>query len=188
MSSRARSLARAACAAPPPKPASGKTHPEDCNRRVDRPGVRLVTLRGEDGGEFTIIVVRVVGISQVKVGDKLVVSYYEGLAAEVKKPGEGAKGVETEVRARSVAARRKTRRRRGCHVAHDRYDRIRRYVVQYRELQAVGRPIADRCVESPEGQKFIKGLEERRPGGDRVHRGPCDGSETRDLSRIAGAP
>jgi hypothetical protein len=27
----------------------------------------------------------------------VVVSYYEALAAEVKKPGEGVKGVETEV-------------------------------------------------------------------------------------------
>ena len=33
----------------------------------------------------------------MKAGDKVVVSYYEALAAEVKKPGEGVKGVEADV-------------------------------------------------------------------------------------------
>ena len=55
-------------------------------------------LRTEDGKSSTIVVDQEVrNLAQVKVGDKIVVSYYEALAAEVKKPGEGVKGVEADV-------------------------------------------------------------------------------------------
>ena len=38
-------------------------------------------------------------LAQVKASDKVVVSYYQALAAELKKPGEGVKGVEADISA-----------------------------------------------------------------------------------------
>ena len=57
---------------------------------VDLPG-RLVTLRGPDGKLFTVEAGEAVrNLPQVQVGDRVVVSYYEAIAAEVAKPGQQA--------------------------------------------------------------------------------------------------
>ena len=92
-------LVAIACAAEPPKSAvrDELIQKTATVESINLPS-RLVTLRGEDGGGFTVVVDPAArNLEQVEVGDKVVVSYYQGLAAEVKKPGEGVKGVETEV-------------------------------------------------------------------------------------------
>src|SRR5262245_38576599 len=88
-----------ACAAPPPKPAMRDSLGQKTAtvESIDQAS-RLVTLRGEDGYATTIKVSdEVQNLPQVKEGDKVVVSYYEAIAAEVKKPGEGVQGVEADV-------------------------------------------------------------------------------------------
>jgi len=55
---------------------------------------RLVTLRGPEGNLVTAHAdERVKNLAQVKKGDQVVVTYYESLAYEVKKPGQAAPGV-----------------------------------------------------------------------------------------------
>jgi hypothetical protein len=50
---------------------------------------RLVSLRAKDGSRETIEVApQVKNLDQVKAGDQVVVSYYEALAAQLKKKGE----------------------------------------------------------------------------------------------------
>lgn len=53
---------------------------------------RHVTLRGEDGREFTIVAGEEVrNLKQVKVGDVVVVTYYEAIAAEMRPPTDDEK-------------------------------------------------------------------------------------------------
>ncbi len=55
---------------------------------------RMVTLKGSKGNTFTFKAgEEVKNLAQVKVGDQVVVKYYESLAVEVKKPGEPTPGV-----------------------------------------------------------------------------------------------
>jgi hypothetical protein len=55
---------------------------------------RHLTLRNADGKSFSMKVPpEVRNLPQVKVGDEVVVSYYESFAYEVKKPGEATPGV-----------------------------------------------------------------------------------------------
>jgi hypothetical protein len=57
---------------------------------VDVPA-RLVTLRGPDGNLFTVEAGEEVrNLPQVQVGDRVVVQYYEAIAAELAKPGQQA--------------------------------------------------------------------------------------------------
>jgi hypothetical protein len=57
---------------------------------VDLPA-RLVTLRGPDGKLFTVEAgEQVRNLPQVQVGDRVVVSYYEAIAAELAKPDQQA--------------------------------------------------------------------------------------------------
>jgi hypothetical protein len=57
---------------------------------VDLPA-RLVTLRGPDGKLFTVEAGEEVrNLPQVEVGDRVVVSYYQAIAAELAKPGQQA--------------------------------------------------------------------------------------------------
>ena len=102
-------------------------------------------------------------LAQVKAGDKVVVSYYQALAAEVKKPGEGVKGVEADV---SSARRRlaTSRPRGGRDAAHDRHDRVGGHdvnTVSFKRSDGQSRTVT---VQSPEGKEFIRGLKK----GDQV--------------------
>lgn len=100
-----------ACAAEPPKPVSREELIQKTAtvESINLPS-RLVTLQGEEGGSFTVVVDPVVrNLGQVEVGDKVVVSYYESLAAEVKKAGEGVEGVETEVASARAPERARSR-------------------------------------------------------------------------------
>jgi hypothetical protein len=159
-------LVLASCAAPPPKPVVRENLVQKTAtvESIDQ-GSRLVTLRGEDGVGTTIKVSdEVRNLPQVKAGDKVTVSYYEALAAEVKKPGEGVQGVEADVAT--------TRAPEGSMPAAGAGVLMRTTVtidsvdtqfntVTFRRSDGLLRTVA---VESPEGQTFIKGLKK----GDQV--------------------
>jgi hypothetical protein len=162
----AAALVLAACPAPPPKPISRDSLIQKTAtvESINLPS-RLVTLRGEDGGGFTVVVDPVVkNLDQVKEGDKLVVSYYEGLAAEVKKPGEGVQGVETEVA--SVKAPPGAKPAGGAGVTLRTTVTIESVdtsfnTVTFKRSDGMSRTVA---IQTPEGQKFIRGLKK----GDQV--------------------
>jgi hypothetical protein len=51
---------------------------------------RVVTLKGPEGNTFTFVVdERVKNLPQVEVGDKVKISYYQAIAIDLKKGGEG---------------------------------------------------------------------------------------------------
>ncbi len=156
----------AACAAPPPKPVmrDNLIQKTATVEAVDAAS-RLVTLRLENGTSTTIKVSDAVkNLPQVKAGDKVVVSYYEALAAEVKKPGEGVKGVETEVS--SVQAPPGSMPAAGAGVLMrttvviDSVD-TQFHTVTFMNSEGQLRTVA---VQTPKGQEFIKGLKK----GDHV--------------------
>jgi len=64
---------------------------------------RIVTLKREDGSVFDLAVGKEVrNLPQVKVGDEVVVKYYQSIAVQVTKPGaaEGSEVKETVARAK----------------------------------------------------------------------------------------
>jgi hypothetical protein len=66
---------------------------------IDVPG-RLVTLRGPDGNLFTVEAGEEVrNLPQVEVGDRVVVRYYEAIAAEMAQPGQESSASATAMRA-----------------------------------------------------------------------------------------
>src|SRR5262245_1159620 len=155
-----------ACAAPPPKPAMRDSLGQKTAtvESIDQAS-RLVTLRGEDGYATTIKVSdEVQNLPQVKVGDKVVVSYYEAIAAEVKKPGEGVQGVQTDVAAGSAQPGSMPAAGAGVvmrtTVVIDSVD-TKANKVTFTRSDGEQRTVD---VVSPEGQTFIKGLKK----GDHV--------------------
>ena len=59
---------------------------------------RMLTLATADGEKAEVMLDPTVkNIDRIEVGDKVVVSYYQGIAAELKKPGEGVEGVEAAI-------------------------------------------------------------------------------------------
>jgi hypothetical protein len=162
----AMALAAVACAAPPPKPAVRENLIQKTAtiEAVDAAS-RLVTIRLEDGTSTTIKVSDAVqNLPQVKPGDKVTVSYYQALAAEVKKPGEGVKGVETEVN--SVKAPPGSMPAAGAGVlirttvVIDSVD-MQFKTVTFKNADGLLRTVA---VQTPQGEEFIKGLKK----GDNV--------------------
>ena len=126
---------------------------------------RLVTLRGEDGFARTVKVSNDVrNLPQVREGDKVVVSYYEAIAAEVKKPGEGVQGVEADVSAARADPGKMPAASSGVMLRTT-------VTIESVDKQAnrVTFRIADGMlrtaeIQTPEGQTFIKGLKK----GDQV--------------------
>ena len=159
----AAALILAACAAPPPKPAVRENLVQRTAtvESIDQAS-RLVTLRGEDGHAFTLQVSEEVrNLGQVKTGDRVTVSFFEALAAEVKKPGEGVEGVQADVAA--VRAEPGERPGAGAGVVLRTTVVIQSVdtqfnTVTFRRSDGASRIVA---VQSPEGQQFIRGL---RPG------------------------
>ena len=97
-------------------------------------------------------------------GDKVVVSYYEAIAAEVKKPGEGVQGVEADVS--TVQAEPGQMPAAGAGVLLRSTVKIDSVDTQFNTVtfyNSAGQ-LRTLAVQSPEGQKFIKGLKK----GDEV--------------------
>lgn len=162
----AAALTLAACAATPPKPVVRENLVQQTAtvESIDQAS-RLVTLRGEDGQAFTIQVGdEVRNLAQVETGDKVTVSFYEALAAELRQEGEGIQGVETDVAA--VRAAPGERPAGGAGV-------LLRTTVEIVSVDTSSNTVVFRrsdgsirvvAVERPEGREFIRGL---KPG-DRV--------------------
>ena len=156
----------AACAAPPPKPVMRDSLVQKTAtvESIDQAS-RLVTLRGEDGYATTIKVSdEVKNLPQVKEGDKVVVSYYEAIAAEVKKPGEGVQGVEADVSTVQAEPGQMPAAGAGVllrtTVMIDSVD-TQMNTVTFKNADGLLRTVA---IQTPQGQKFIKGLKK----GDQV--------------------
>jgi len=156
----------AACTVPPPNPVTRDALIQRTAtvESINLPS-RLVTLRGEDGGSFTVVVDPAVrNLDQVKEGDKVVVSFYESLAAEVKKPGEGVEGVETEVATARAPEGSKPGGAAGVTmrttVTIDSVDTSFN-TVTFTRSDGMARTVA---VQTAKGQEFIRGLKK----GDRV--------------------
>jgi hypothetical protein len=127
---------------------------------------RLVTLRAENGLSNTIEVgPDVQNLAQVKAGDKVVVRYYEGLAAQLKKKGEPAPG--DKVVERSVAARAPEGMKPAGMVGSTVNSTV---VIQSVDKAANSVTFQNKdgvhtvAVKKPEAQKFIAGLKK----GDEV--------------------
>jgi hypothetical protein len=159
----AAALILAACTAAPPKPVVRENLVQRTAtvESIDQAS-RLVTLREEDGNGFTLQVSdEVRNLAQVKEGDRVTVSFFEALAAEVRKEGEGIKGVETDVAA--VRAEPGERPAGGAGVLLRTTVEIvsvdkASNTVTFRRPDGTVRTVA---VATEEGRKFIHGL---RPG------------------------
>jgi len=159
-------LVLAACAAPPPKPVSRENLVQRTAtvESIDQAS-RLVTLRGEEGNAFTLLVSEEVrNLPQVKTGDRVTVSFFEAIAAEVKKPGEGAEGVQADIS--TVRAEPGERPAAGAGVMLRTTVEIEFVdttfnTVTFRRSDGASRTVA---VQTPEGRQFIRGLRK----GDRV--------------------
>ena len=159
-------LVLSACAAPPPKPAVRENLVQKTAtvESIDQAS-RLVTFRTEDGYATTVKVSEAArNLPQVRAGDRVTVSYYESLAAEVKKPGEGVAGVQTEVDA--VRAPPGSMPAAGVGT-------LTRTTVTIESVDTKSSTVTFKrsdgsmdalVVESPEGKEFIKGLKK----GDQV--------------------
>ena len=156
----------AACATPPPNPVARETLVQRTAtvESIDLPS-RLVTLRDEDGHGFTLQVSEEVrNLPQVKVGDRVTASFYQAVAAEVKKPGEGVEGVDADVS--SVRAEPGERPAGAAGVELRTTVEIESVdttlnTVTFRRSDGASRTVE---VQTPDGQKFIRGLRK----GDRV--------------------
>jgi translation initiation factor IF-1/Cu/Ag efflux protein CusF len=159
-------LLAAACAAPPPQPMMRDSLVQKTAtvESIDQAS-RLVTLRGEDGFARTVKVSNDVrNFPQIREGDKVVVSYYEAIAAEVKKPGEGVQGVEADVSAARADPGKMPAASSGVMlrttVTIESVDKESN-MVTFRNADGMLRTAE---IQTPEGQKFIKGLKK----GDQV--------------------
>lgn len=127
---------------------------------------RLVTLKADNGRTQTIEVgPDVENLAQVKAGDKVVVRYYEGLAAQLKKKGEAPPA--SQVESRSVAAKAPAGMKPGGLVGSSVNSTVVIEAVD-RTAQTVTFNNKDGthtvAVKKPEAQKFIAGLKK----GDEV--------------------
>ncbi len=126
---------------------------------------RLITLRADSGATDTVQVAPDVrNLAQVKTGDKVVVRYYEGLAAQIRQKGDPA---PTNVAERQLAARSPDGARPGGLVGEtvnstvviESVDRKANTVTFKKDDQT--HTVA---VKKPEAQKFIADLKK----GDQV--------------------
>ena len=156
-------MALVSCASEPPEPVAldSLLQLTATVEAIDVPA-RLVELRGENGVTSTVVVgPEVKNLAQVEVGDRVVVSYYEGLAAEVKKKGEGVEGVDQTTTTVEAPAGARPGRAAGTTVrttvtiesVDTSFD-----TVTFRRADGMTRTLA---VETPEGKRFIREL---RPG------------------------
>ena len=101
------SLAAYATAGPDPVKVENKQRLQATVTSIDL-DKRLVTLKADNGNQTTVEVSPdVTNLPQVKAGDKVVVDYYQGLAAQFRKKGESetvGKVDQTDAVARAVTA------------------------------------------------------------------------------------
>jgi len=128
---------------------------------------RHVTLRDTNGKMMEFDVGDdVKHLDKVQVGDRVEIAYFDGIAAEVKKPGTGVKGVKEENKRIDAAPPDAARpaagisRTRTTTVIIESVDTTAN-TVTFRDHEGV---VHTTAVKKPEGQKFIAGLKK----GDEV--------------------
>jgi hypothetical protein len=156
----------AGCTAEPPKPVSVEQATKvTANVEAIDAAHRLITIKVEGEEPATIEAgPEVKNFSQIKVGDQVVVTYYEALAAEFKKPGEGKKGVDEQIAAGSAKEGSKPAAVVGHEVTAtviitevDKKTHTVSFVGPYGKVRTV-------TAERPEGQEFVSKLKK----GDEV--------------------
>jgi ABC-type Fe3+-hydroxamate transport system substrate-binding protein len=159
-------LPLAACTREPPKPVEvGETVEATATVEAVDLANRLVTIRGPEGNVVTVEAgPEVRNLEQVKVGDRVVVSYYAALAAEFKKAGEGVKDVQQEIGVATAAPGTRPAGVVGSQVkatviieSVDAKSNTVSFTGPYGKLRTV-------TVQSPDAQAFIKKLKK----GDEV--------------------
>jgi hypothetical protein len=127
---------------------------------------RHVTLRDTNGKlmEFDVGP-EVKNLDKVQVGDRVELAFFEGIAAEVKKPGTGVKGVKEETRRIDAAPPDAARPAGGVSktkittVIIESVDTTAN-TVTFKDHEGV---VHTTVVKKPEGRKFIAGL---KPGDE----------------------
>jgi hypothetical protein len=119
---------------------------------------RLLLLRGPDGLATITVAPEVRNLEQVQVGDAIVVSYYEGIAAQMKKHGGLSGGLDSGTAALAAQANLPPAATVGQTVATtvtiESVDTSLN-TVTFRRQDGFVRTLA---VKSPEGQTFIREL------------------------------
>jgi hypothetical protein len=131
-------------------------------------GTRMVALRDEDGSRSTVMVgPEVRNLPQVRVGDRVVVSYYTAIAAELKPPGTGAGSGTSEPDVTTSIERAKPGGRPAGAVAQSVQTTVKvqsvdqpNNIITFRRSDGYLRTVV---VRSPEGQRFLAGL---KPGDE----------------------
>jgi hypothetical protein len=152
-----------ACATPPPEPVNVETV-EEVSATVEAidGASRVVTLRGSDGDAIAMQVAPSVrNLAQVRAGDRVVVRYYTGLAAELRRRGDGSG--ETEEPITTTALGRAPEGNRPAGVVGTKTHRTvrivnvnnRNHVVTFYGSDGVSRSMP---IRTPQGREFIKKL------------------------------
>jgi hypothetical protein len=151
------------CAAPPPEPVNVETV-EEVSATVEAVdgNSRVVTLRGSDGDAVAMQVApSVSNFAQVRAGDRVVVRYYTGLAAELRRRGDGSG--ETEEPVTTTALGRAPDGVRPSGVVGTKTHRTvritnvnkRNHVVTFYGSDGISRSMP---IRTPQGRKFIEKL------------------------------
>jgi WD40 repeat protein len=153
----------AGCATQPPQPVNVETI-EEVTATVE--GVdgnsRVVTLRGTDGDSIAMQVSPSVrNFAQVRTGDRVVVRYYTGLAAELRRRGDGSG--ETEEPVTTTALGRAPEGDRPAGVVGTKTHRTvritnvnkRNHIVTFYGSDGISRSMP---IRTPQGREFIRKL------------------------------
>ena len=153
----------AACTTKPPEPINVETV-EEVSATVEAVDgdSRMVTLRGSDGDAIAMQVADTVrNFAQVRAGDRVVVRYYSGLAAELRRRGDTSG--ETEAPVTSTALGRAPEGARPAGVVGTKTNQTvrithvnkRDHVVSFYGSDGIGRSMP---VRTPQGREFISKL------------------------------
>lgn len=122
------------------------------------PAVGLVSLRGPNGEETISVPNDVRNLGQVQVGDRVAVSYYRGIAAQIKKHGKPNAGFESAIIEATAPEGARPARAIGQTVATtvtiESVD-TSFYTVTFRRADGFVRVLA---IETPEGREFLRKL------------------------------
>lgn len=153
----------AGCASQPPEPVSVENVEEIAAtvEAVDS-NTRMVTLRGPEGDAFALQVAPSVrNFAQVRTGDRVVVRYYSGLAAELRRRGDTSGETEAPVTT-STSGRASEGARPGAFAGTQTHQTVRitnvnkhNHVVSFYGSDGIARSLP---VRTPQGREFISKL------------------------------
>jgi hypothetical protein len=122
------------------------------------PTTRVVRLNGEQGPADIVVPPEVRNFDQIKVGDSVQISYYTGVAAQLRKKGDPVTGPTDEI----VAARAEPGAKPGAAVGRNISTTVTILSIDTKvntvKFKRPDGEIKEVAVESEEGKKFIKTL------------------------------